>query len=85
MKLQPTHHVLFDDSVSGIAQGWRYAVVTKIGSKWTHFQLFDGTEHTYKVQNRKWNTLKMRDLSKSNQKTDDHENVIEPEIKRKKR
>lgn len=75
----PTHHVLFDDSISGISQGWRYASITKIGNKWTYFKLFDGTDHTYKVLHRKWESLRKKDvkIEENAEKSTDHENVID--------
>lgn len=88
MKVYPTHHVLFDDGISGVCQGWRYASVTKTGTKWTYFRLFDGTDHTYKVKNKKWESLKKHITDKTGQKIidqdTDHEIVIEPKPSRKK-
>jgi hypothetical protein len=77
LKLKPTHHVMFGDDIAGIAQGWRYTAVTKTGSKWTYFQLLDGTGHTYKVKNPKWESLRKKEYPP---KTVDHEVVIDREM-----
>lgn len=56
-KPTPTHHVLFDDSISGVSQGWRCARIDKIGHKWLYFALFDGSDSIYKTKVSRWNEL----------------------------
>lgn len=67
-KQHPTHRVMFGDDITGICQGWRFASVVKVGTKWIYFKLFEGNDHTYKAKLPRWHALQKYEVDKKGQR-----------------